>query len=45
MLYDTPCDSWMRKLKVDGAWMEFSLAGEGTKVSMHTLHALLLLIA
>ena len=44
MLRDTP-SNWGRALKVDGTWVGFSLASEGTKVSMHALHALLLLIA
>ena len=43
MLYDVPCD-WTLTLVVDGACMDFSLASEGTKVSMHTFHALLGLI-
>ena len=44
MLHDVPCNL-DRALVVDGAWMKFSLVSEGKKVSMHTLHALLLLIA
>ena len=31
-------------LMVGGCIMEFSLAGEGTKVSMHSLHTLFILI-
>ena len=44
MLHGTPCNRDL-DLVVDGAWRDFSLASEGTKVSMHALHALLLLIA
>ena len=44
MLHDTPCNGG-QKVRVDGAWMEFSLASEGTKVSMHILHTLLGLIS
>ena len=43
MLYDTPCE-WKDALFVDGVQITFSLASEGTKVSMHTLDALLGLI-
>ena len=43
MLYVTPCNrEW--SLNVDGGWIVISLANEGTKVSMHALHALLGLI-
>ena len=44
MLRDTP-SNWGRALKVDGTLVDFSLASEGTKVSMRALHALFLLIA
>ena len=44
MLHDTPCNR-ERRLTVDGTLVDFSLASEGTKVSMHALHALFLLIA
>ena len=44
MLHDTP-RNWEQMLEVDGTSVGFSLASEGTKVSMHALHALLLLIA
>ena len=44
MLHDTLCNR-ERTLEIDGAWMDLSLASEGTKVSMHAFHALLLLIA
>ena len=37
MLRDTPCKP-DQKLRVDGDWMEFSLAPEGTKVSPRTFH-------
>ena len=42
MLDDAPCKH-KKSLKVDGLWVGFSLASEGTKVSMpvHALHALL----
>ena len=43
MLHVTPCNmEWT--LNVDGAWIAISLANEGTKMSMHALHALLGLI-
>ena len=44
MLHDTPCNQ-EQTLEVDGTSVDFSLASKGTKVSMHALHALLLLIA
>ena len=40
MLRDTPCNR-ERTLEVDGAWVHFSLTSEGTKVSLHALHAFL----
>ena len=43
MLCDTSCN-WEQTLEVDGVPVEFSLAKEGTKVSMHSFHALLGLI-
>ena len=43
MLRDAPCNP-QQILEIDGAWVEFSLADEGTKVSMHALHVLLGLI-
>ena len=42
MLCDTSCNR-EQTLEVDGVPVEFSLAKEGTKVSMHALHALLYL--
>ena len=43
MLHDTPCKRetvlWMNQVHV-----EFSLAGQGIKVSMHTIHVFLGLI-
>ena len=44
MLHGTSCNKHKKWLKVDGAWAEFSLANEGTKVCIHALHALLGLI-
>ena len=44
MLHDTPCKR-ETYLWIDGVKVEFSLASEGTKVSMHALHASLGLIA
>ena len=39
MLYDTPCQpEWT--LRVDGVWVEFSLAQEGIQVNIHTFHAM-----
>ena len=43
MLYDAPCKC-KESLEVDGLLVNFSLASDGTKVSMHALHALLGLI-
>ena len=43
MLYDTAC-RWKDTLDVDGVWVGFSFAKEGTKVSMHAFDALLGLI-
>ena len=42
-MHATPCEH-VETLKVDGVLVEFSHAREGTKVSMHALHALLGLI-
>ena len=46
MLHDTPCKHETKSLLMD--WdkveFEFSLEGEGTKVSMHAIHASLSLI-
>ena len=44
MLYDTPCVKYEIDLRVDGVYVEFSLASEGTKVCMYAIHALLGLI-
>ena len=41
MLHDTPCKHETLSLSVDGVEVEFSLASEGTKASMHALHAVL----
>ena len=43
MLCDTSCNR-EQTLEVDGVPVEFSLAKDGTKVSMHALHALLYLV-
>ena len=43
MLYNTLC-KWKGALFIDGVQITFSLASEGTKVSMHALDALLGLI-
>ena len=43
MLHDAPCN-WEQMLEVDGTWIKFSLASEGTKVSMRAFHALVGLI-
>ena len=43
MLHDTP-SNWDETLEVEGVEVGFSLASEGTKVSMHALDALLGLI-
>ena len=45
MLHDAPCKrKETLSLEVDGFLVKFSLASEGTKVSMHALHTLLGLI-
>ena len=43
MLHDAPC-KWKEMLNADGAWVDFSLANEETKVCIHAFHALLGLI-
>ena len=41
MLCNTPCKTYYRTLRIDGVWMEFSLADQGAKVCMyHVFHTI-----
>ena len=37
MLHEAPCKC-EKSLEVDGVWVEFSLASDGTKVSVRAIH-------